>query len=204
MALRSLILLNIFQFAPLREGRPEYRTGDGTSGLFQFAPLREGRRRSSSVSSATFNFNSRPCGRGDGGIGNQFNIHGSYFNSRPCGRGDGGSTPPSCDPNYFNSRPCGRGDARLAGLFAPTIFQFTPLREGRHAGVTVGNKEGLFQFTPLREGRLPLITDVYKHISISIHAPAGGATSLACILFGLFVISIHAPAGGATAARAGS
>ena len=34
-----------------------------------------------------------------------------------------------------------------------TIFQFTPLREGRHDDGTRVLKSYLFQFTPLREGR---------------------------------------------------
>ena len=77
---------------------------------------------------------------------------------------------------YFNSRPSARGDGcRRSGIIVYTIFQFTPLREGRQAQ-TVGFQRRwyfnsrpsargdvknmlmnrtpfLFQFTPLREGR---------------------------------------------------
>ena len=36
---------------------------------------------------------------------------------------------------------------------AEALFQFTPLREGRHAEKTHTLQAGQFQFTPLREGR---------------------------------------------------
>ena len=53
----------------------------------------------------------------------------------------------------FNSRPCVRGDFDMSIAELETIFQFTPLREGRL--VIMNNKGGVgkFQFTPLREGR---------------------------------------------------
>ena len=78
------------------------------------------------------------------------------------------------------------------------LFQFTPLREGRHAGDFANGHVAAFQFTPLREGRLiqqphmpeveqfqftplregrPLPTgNCYGERSISIHAPPRGAT----------------------------
>ena len=78
---------------------------------------------------------------------------------------------------YFNSRPSARGDTpRRLNVSSLLLFQFTPLREGRHQqarshrravpisihapprGATsrallVARKLHLFQFTPLREGR---------------------------------------------------
>ena len=56
---------------------------------------------------------------------------------------------------YFNSRPSARGDARLCQSPASYQFQFTPLREGRHA--------------PIDFAADALI--------ISIHAPPRGATA---------------------------
>ena len=76
----------------------------------------------------------------------------------------------------FNSRPSARGDAEK-NIRKPldNVFQFTPLREGRHASsathaapfyfnsrpsargdATLSRRwsaESVFQFTPLREGR---------------------------------------------------
>ena len=123
-----------------------------SAGLFQFTPLREGRRVVIFFLLSFSYFNSRPSARGDarGGV---YLPHGGYFNSRPSARGDAG-----------NRREVSQG-----------LFQFTPLREGRHAGAVVlrqrrdisihapprgatrrngGIKvKSQFQFTPLREGR---------------------------------------------------
>ena len=75
---------------------------------------------------------------------------------------------------YFNSRPSARGDAIGKPTFVMSVFQFTPLREGRHflevqrascyyfnsrpsaRGDLQMNRQmnfAEFQFTPLREGR---------------------------------------------------
>ena len=78
---------------------------------------------------------------------------------------------------YFNSRPSARGDARLTVAVAIcTLFQFTPLREGRR-----------------------LFSIVFVGISaISIHAPPRGATPFPFLNSLHHVISIHAPPRGAT------
>ena len=123
-----------------------------------------------------------------------------YFNSRPCGRGDPFKSVIQGCQVYFNSRPCGRGDILIdCGVPFSRLFQFTPLREGRHnlalfdplavlisihapAGGATKNQGiniyplFLFQFTPLREGRLFYIMYITPKGHISIHAPAGGAT----------------------------
>ena len=56
----------------------------------------------------------------------------------------------------------------------------------------------LFQFTPLREGRHIAGIKAKDTAQISIHAPAGGATVQKIGIFYMNSISIHAPAGGAT------
>ncbi len=55
--------------------------------------------------------------------------------------------------NYFNSRPSARGDLRCRRFCGFSLFQFTPLREGRlnHGKNAIFMRK--FQFTPLREGR---------------------------------------------------
>ena len=56
--------------------------------------------------------------------------------------------------NHFNSRPSARGDCICTGACgASTLFQFTPLREGRLRILITFFDAGEFQFTPLREGR---------------------------------------------------
>ena len=53
-----------------------------------------------------------------------------------------------------------------------TVFQSTPLREGRHAAEAIVQPFDMFQSTPLREGRLRKEGLIYKDWEVSIHAPA--------------------------------
>ena len=62
--------LLVFQFTPLREGRLRFDgTLNGKLQIFQFTPLREGRPTAPFKAATEINFNSRPCGRGDGSAG---------------------------------------------------------------------------------------------------------------------------------------
>ena len=77
---------------------------------FQFTPLREGRRAPPATTAA-----GKP-----------------YFNSRPSARGDNLQVERVCLLGNFNSRPSARGDGcGVAKRLHLTLFQFTPLREGR-------------------------------------------------------------------------
>ena len=74
---------------------------------------------------------------------------------------------------YFNSRPCVRGDGSWRQRKElDTLFQFTPLREGRLLRIYYEHKDSKFQFTPLREGRPVLVHHIPDVGFISIHAPA--------------------------------
>ena len=176
--------------------------------LFQFTPLCEGRRvlavRKRLCGS---NFNSRPCVRGDLGGSNtgalecQFQFTPlcegrhytkfcyfcqKYFNSRPCVRGDILRFLRRVQSRYFNSRPCVRGDSATDSTATViTLFQFTPLCEGRPFrsastsspifhfnsrpcvrgdGFTDSATaiDTLFQFTPLCEGRPAALFRVWQ------------------------------------------
>ena len=105
--------------------------------LFQFTPLREGRRGNAREAVLVCDFNSRPSARGDRWVLSSSRCRRCYFNSRPSARGD-----------WTGAVPRGRWDR----------FQFTPLREGRHARIAIVNPE----------------------IDISIHAPPRGATAFLC------------------------
>ena len=99
----------VFQFTPLREGRPSSHCHKPGDNLFQFTPLREGRHSFHKVSQSRFiNFNSRPCERGDV---NAERIH---------------------TLAVFQFTPLREGRRiRLLPTGAWSLFQFTPLREGR-------------------------------------------------------------------------
>ena len=145
-----------------------------------------------------FDFNSRPSARGDA-RGSASRLRRTNFNSRPSARGDRADAYHRAGEAYFNSRPSARGDPHgfcnpqirnFISIHAPprgatsnserrktmSIFQFTPLREGRRLLATSkpftsyfnsrpsargdGQREAgctadgsTFQFTPLREGR---------------------------------------------------
>ena len=124
----------LFQFTPLREGRPGHHRPAGAqpadfnsrpyvrgdcwprartmwNSIFQFTPLREGRRL--------------PGGRHRGA---------DHFNSRPYVRGDSTTARRPTSRANFNSRPYVRGDDfRRKAWNGLRKFQFTPLREGRRA-----------------------------------------------------------------------
>ena len=146
--------LRLFQFTPLREGRPNPDIGNCNRSLFQFTPLREGRPKMWSSGGAIPYFNSRPCERGDPATrpGQQERCISIHAPAR-------GATqrPPPCSSgsSYFNSRPCERGDWELF-VFPPWEYAISIHAPARGA------------------------TDLLQHPvdcgNISIHAPARGAT----------------------------
>ena len=122
--------------------------------IFQFTPLREGRpSRRFRPSSRAPNFNSRPSARGDA-RGSASRLRRTNFNSRPSARGDLlFSWPFSAFRISIHAPP--RGATHPRETFpASRLFQFTPLREGRQKEMLSQTNGILFQFTPLREGRL--------------------------------------------------
>ena len=100
-----------FNSRPSARGDSIDRVKESNFYLFQFTPLREG----------------RPFGY----FYIDFLPH--DFNSRPSARGDGTRARCLQRTAYFNSRPSARGDDNQTPVSRCTcIFQFTPLREGRH------------------------------------------------------------------------
>ena len=106
---------------------------------------------------------------------------GRHFNSRPSARGDTLCRDSRNTLTYFNSRPSARGDAlKWTDTLEIKLFQFTPLREGRHDALQQVEASGV----------------------ISIHAPPRGATLSTMEKALEAFISIHAPPRGATPPRA--
>ena len=144
----------LFQFPPLREGRPTSCPLTFAANVFQFPPLREGRHDLTFDQVSTVLISIPAPARGATlPIWNKL-YNTENFNSRPCARGDPrmirlscplvisipaparGATRPAQPsprrPAHFNSRPCARGDPEEFGQFVTLlIFQFPPLREGR-------------------------------------------------------------------------
>ena len=195
-----LVAIRIFQFTPLREGRPaasqsqqppadfnsrpsargdacRARRGSGSS-RFQFTPLREGRPSQSQQPPAASRFQFTPLREGRqpparASSRQQISIHAPPRGATPAPRQGKRHAP------YFNSRPSARGDC-----------------PDSHGGIGRG---AVFQFTPLREGRPDDHDEQPPQGDISIHAPPRGATGLPRRDRQGGGISIHAPPRGATA-----
>ena len=99
--------------------------------LFQFTPLREGRPHIFSRWRVNAHFNSRPSARGDP-CSKWFERSADDFNSRPSARGDS-TYAALCALGYISihAPPRGATKADMRQVLTPIIFQFTPLREGR-------------------------------------------------------------------------
>ena len=189
---------DVFQFTPLREGRLLKQVGLEARFLFQFTPLREGRRHSVRRRSKPARFQFTPLREGRLHL-HRIILRRSLFQFTPLREGrpirailqsQGRTISIHAPPrgatftekgvvilmDYFNSRPSARGDIST-GLINPlkSLFQFTPLREGRRLRRSQQRLSHLFQFTPLREGRR-VRTFVFVAGNISIHAPPRGAT----------------------------
>ena len=76
---------------------------------------------------------------------------------------------------YFNSRPSARGDAIGKPTFVMSVFQFTPLREGRRQMYHNCQANGYFNSRPSARGDATMDT-INQLVAISIHAPPRGAT----------------------------
>ena len=142
-----------FQFTPLREGRLDDVMNALKPILFQFTPLREGRHVS------------------DEGVRVHF-----YFNSRPSARGDSCTSISSVLFTISIHAPP-RGATQLIGIgCGSSIFQFTPLREGRRPRSGSCHYRRYFNSRPSARGDVSFLFQLCI-LPISIHAPPRGATS---------------------------
>ena len=197
MPVQMPVQMPVFQFTPLREGRPEGRACCRCTTRFQFTPLREGRRYRALLESPGNKFQFTPLREGRPTTTNPITRRNISIHAPPRGATQGGerqvadkifqftplregrrkkSAPSRSPAMYFNSRPSARGDGIwLNACFASRRFQFTPLREGRRSTDCTPVSTFPFQFTPLREGRRKGEHGVVV-CPISIHAPPRGAT----------------------------
>ena len=176
MASSIRALLALFQFTPLREGRPPNALIVRVCMQFQFTPLREGRRKAQ-----------------------QCDHWRAYFNSRPCERGDQQKSELLETCSVFQFTPLREG-RRWTGRKPerPDLFQFTPLREGRHPGIGADlSGAGISIHAPARGATFAFLRRLAIHCYFNSR-PCERGDHFFCQFFGFFVISIHAPARGAT------
>ena len=170
------------------------------SEVFQFTPLREGRL--TAVNSRLHiikNFNSRPCGRGDTIRPSSLHRRSRISIHAPAG-GATRSLYGMCSvTNEFQFTPLREGrPGERPVVSTSTLFQFTPLREGRPSAAFSCTAAAYFNSRPCGRGDGSLREVAAMGHNISIHAPAGGATPRSTAIKSCMAISIHAPAGGAT------
>ena len=100
--------------------------------VFQSTPLREGRHRLQHFWQLFGRVSIHAPARGATRHVQRAGIRSHCFNPRPCARGDGNLLSSITSANRFNPRPCARGDSFGCGFGnLSTLFQSTPLREGR-------------------------------------------------------------------------
>ena len=126
------LLPNISIHAPPRGATRNGYACRVVMGIFQFTPLREGRHAAVVRGrESRHHFNSRPSARGD-----RFASHTSFafcrFQFTPLREGRRFFRYAGTAAEHFNSRPSARGDFCFVLRALPcNLFQFTPLREGR-------------------------------------------------------------------------
>ena len=173
-----------------------------TARIFQFPPLREGRPASWRRRTLSMYFNSRPSARGDTKP-SRTKKKPSKFQFPPLREGRLNRVTAMVGGDIFQFPPLreGRLKAKTLGKMldisipAPPrgatsalgatgtarLFQFPPLREGRQGRGLQHTLPLIFQFPPLREGRQRKICGECEHHSISIPAPPRGATTMSFI-----------------------
>ena len=129
----------------------------GEHHLFQFTPLREGRPAQLGVVAPTHYFNSRPCERGDGRF--YLEQDGETISIHAPARGATRVKNRHFEASAISIHAPARGATEVlpGDTFQVDTFQFTPLREGRPMRKYRAIRMKQFQFTPLREGRRTLL-----------------------------------------------
>ena len=152
----------IFQFTPLREGRPPARLcGHTVSTISIHAPPRGATKsRSRQFRRLHISIHAPPRGAT---LKSRESIEKRNFNSRPSARGDTVIAYIIGEGMTISIHAPPRGATRTGHLVTPlNKFQFTPLREGRLPEVYGEKADVPFQFTPLREGRLPSMNAIWR------------------------------------------
>ena len=123
----------VFQFPPLREGRPTSAWEITQRREISIPAPARGATSGDMLGDLPEDFNSRPCERGDGAATSTATSP-TKFQFPPLREGRQKGVPAKNRRCDFNSRPCERGDDRFAAVRRCGEFQFPPLREGRHGG----------------------------------------------------------------------
>ena len=165
--------------------------------LFQFTPLREGRPAPTQCAGQRHYFNSRPSARGD--VAGFLPFLHLLISIHAPPRGATLRQPRGGCRHRISIHAPPRGATRIITRSRRRCpFQFTPLREGRRAGDSGHrHRPDISIHAPPRGATASGAAGHARH-RISIHAPPRGATSDTSRSIALCKISIHAPPRGAT------
>mgnify|MGYP003182520027 CR=1 FL=1 len=144
--------------------------------VFQFTPLREGRPARRCNAGVHAHFNSRPSARGDS---MQYNMSiRKIISIHAPPRGATGPLPRTvAGDDLFQFTPLREGrPPRQNHPNKRGLFQFTPLREGRHLAAVEHAHAGLISIHAPPRGATEILQRVAQQMNISIHAPPRGAT----------------------------
>ena len=189
----------LFQFTPLREGRLFLQITHPSVLLFQFTPLREGRRLCRREKSAFYSISIHAPPRGATRTGRPLYALSHHFNSLPSARGDLASALSQTSYQNFNSRPSARGDGWIIQASnAEDISIHAPPRGATVPRHSCDRQERISIHAPPRGATVPRHS-CDRQERISIHAPPRGATVYSLPVRCTIPISIHAPPRGATA-----
>ena len=144
--------------------------------VFQFTPLREGRPMAEwQYVLPVWNFNSRPSARGDKKSGAEFDYSKISIHAPPRGATRKAGGLESVYNISIHAPPRG-ATFPATNTNVRTRFQFTPLREGRRAEGQFAERTGYFNSRPSARGDVHLLMKYSIRYFISIHAPPRGAT----------------------------
>ena len=150
----------------------------GRKKIFQFTPLREGRPACGGFRHPGRYFNSRPSARGDVTSGGWLYLRSISIHAPP--RGATRKLIASGKISQISIHAPPRGATKVTALYNKReVFQFTPLREGRRTKKQRRRaKQIYFNSRPSARGdALSEKSGISKPTIISIHAPPRGATS---------------------------
>ncbi len=161
LRLRQYRAKNYFNSRPSARGDPPSSTQDAPDYVFQFTPLREGRQPPQLLLPHPQKFQFTPLREGRPPL-LTFRRGAAHFNSRPSARGDRLRSDTQTYRNISIHAPPRGATPPTSPISSEKLFQFTPLREGRHDKKRRDAVVLIFQFTPLREGRRQKICNFCK------------------------------------------
>ena len=178
MDLGGVLSNHDFNSRPSARGDVRRRASYCSGGVFQFTPLREGRPDSGGTSESTETISIHAPPRGATTC-TYIHLVVPKFQFTPLREGRPFRPTARASSTYFNSRPSARGDSAstASGAYAD-ISIHAPPRGATRKGVHVVGVQQISIHAPPRGATIPYYNAQQTAMPISIHAPPRGATKL--------------------------